>query len=657
MLSKLHCYSNLRDLGGGRNLSTLTLATATSIVISSCLSPLAASGSEPHNVGVLELEEYRKTQPIEVNASQSKLFLIKNRIVRTSVADPGIAEPVVLGENILVLLGKNRGETTLQVWDDLGGEVHLNVIVHHNSGPLHSLFLETPTTLFDFLRRQRMKRSKAFVSNPKLELKECADPRESKDKTYLEQIATELATLSKVSVSPTISTTDQKLQQAQNISVKSLQTRSKGLPRTDELTVSGGQTVVIASGYKTKEATRTIDLCTSQSRTFRTRQNLAKLTTSDPAIAEPIAISNNEFVLLGKAPGKTTFEVEGASGNALAVTLKVNKPHNKLISSILAISGIFAKKSDNNDRAPLPPVIVDEIELCEQIPTETITLKPYQPKFFNTSDSLVRTSIADPGHVDQVLLSATQTALVGKNPGRTTAFLWDNAGNLGAINLLVTGDQPPKQSGLQSGSKAQPSPISNTNDSSILSQTSSKSSCEIWTGSRKDVVSVTSFNHQGFSAKTSDSANRDTLIALNNEAVLALEVFDYAKAIELLEKALTLDPTYKSARENLAITYNNFGLSLQKKPAEAICYFHHAVFLDATNLTTQENLAGIIRKLGKDPNSFSDRLDLGDEALRTQDTKGAIVEYEAALQLREDSAARDSLAKARRIFSYLAPKW
>ncbi len=31
---------------------------------------------------------------------------------------PAIAEPVVVGENTIILLGKAAGETTIQIWDD-----------------------------------------------------------------------------------------------------------------------------------------------------------------------------------------------------------------------------------------------------------------------------------------------------------------------------------------------------------------------------------------------------------------------------------------------------------------------------------------------------------------------------------------------------------
>lgn len=606
------------------------------------------------SAGTLELEEYKKIQPIEVNASQSKLFLIKNKIVRTSIADPGIAEPVVLAENVLVLLGKAPGETTLEIWDDMGGEVHMDVIVNHNSGPLHSLFLETPTSLFEFLRRQRSKRSKESISRGKLEIKECVDPRESKDNIYLGQIAEGLLALSNAVAKP-ITTYTALAPGTQPAGKKATAKRPIFKPTVDTLSVPGGQTIVITSGFKTNKTTRTLDLFASQSRTFKTKQNLAKLTTTDPAITEPIAISKNEFVLLGKVPGRTTFEMQDIFGNTLATDLNVKKQHGRLLSTLMSFSTIFTK-SLNSQRhtAPIPAVVVNELELCEQIPTETITLKPNQPKFFTSRHSLVRTSLADPGHVEKVMLSANQLALIGKRPGRTTVFLWDDAGNLGALNLLVTRDATPEQAAPKSNESNSPqnipprqkAPSNNESGRSDSMASSSRIESEIWTGSKKDVISLFIGNGQDCGDSSSGFTDTDALIRLNNEAVIAINATDYARAIELLEKALKWSPTYKTARVNLAIAYNNFGLTLQNKPAAAIPYFHRAIWLDASNETTQQNLNGLMHKLGKDPDSFSDRVALGDEATSHGDTKGSIIEFEAALKMKEDPAVRAKLSEA-----------
>jgi len=132
---------------------------------------------------------------------------------------------------------------------------------------------------------------------------------------------------------------------------------------------------------------------------------------------------------------------------------------------------------------------------------------------------------------------------------------------------------------------------------------------------------------------------------LNNEGVKDLALLDYAGAVSKLEAALALIPDYKIARANLGVAYNNRGLSLQKKPYEAITFFHHALYLDPQNDTTKANLEGIILKMGKKPDLFSDRVSLGNDAVLAGDFKGGVVEFRAALALKEDPKVRAKLEK------------
>lgn len=353
-------------------------------------------------------------------------------------------------------------------------------------------------------------------------------------------------------------------------------------------------------------------------------------------------------------------------GNTLALDLRVEKRFGRLLSTFMIFGNFFKKHLDGRrNTAPFPPVAVKPLELFEQKPSENITFKPYQAQFYNSSHSLVRIALADPGNVEPLMLSATQIALIGKRPGRTTVFLWDDVGNVGALDLQVTKatsatktDRNGSESGKiiasrnvsnqQSLTATQQISANETNTQSDSTASSSRHECEIWTGSKKDIASLVLGNDQlcNNNYTATGFPDSDALIALNNEAVKAINTTNYARAIELLEKALDWSPHYKIALVNLGIAYNNFGLSLQNKPAEAIPYFHRALYLDASNQTTQENLNGLIRKLGKDPDSFSDRVALGDEATNRGDTKGSIIEYEAALKLKDEPEVRAKLNEA-----------
>jgi hypothetical protein len=54
----------------------------------------------------------------------------------------------------------------------------------------------------------------------------------------------------------------------------------------------------------------------------------------------------------------------------------------------------------------------------------------------------------------------------------------------------------------------------------------------------------------------------------------------------------------------------------------------------------------LIRKSGKDPSSFDDRLKLGDEASNSGDLDGAVYEYTAALKIKQDDAVQKKLDEA-----------
>lgn len=133
------------------------------------------------------------------------------------------------------------------------------------------------------------------------------------------------------------------------------------------------------------------------------------------------------------------------------------------------------------------------------------------------------------------------------------------------------------------------------------------------------------------------------IVDLNNDGVRALVKQDYITAIQKFEQALKIDRKYKLALSNLAITYNNFGLQQRKQPTEALKLFHKALLLQPTNATTRQNVDGIIRMMGLDPNSFDDRVELGDRAIRGGDYSGAIIEYSAALVIKNSAEVHEKL--------------
>jgi Flp pilus assembly secretin CpaC len=89
--------------------------------------------------GTVDLEEFKPSNVIDVKVSQSRTFKMKNKILRTSISDPAIAEPVVVAENQLVLLGKAPGASTLVIWDDAGNSVAVDVKVSRDYSKLQAM--------------------------------------------------------------------------------------------------------------------------------------------------------------------------------------------------------------------------------------------------------------------------------------------------------------------------------------------------------------------------------------------------------------------------------------------------------------------------------------------------------------------------------------
>ena len=144
-------------------------------------------------------------------------------------------------------------------------------------------------------------------------------------------------------------------------------------------------------------------------------------------------------------------------------------------------------------------------------------------------------------------------------------------------------------------------------------------------------------------------ADSTQVIGLNNDGVKALNAGNYQLAIQKFQAALNIDPNYGLARDNLAIAHNNFGLQQRNNPKAALKEFHQALYLNPSNSTTQANVEGIIRMMGKNPRNFQDRVGLGEDSRRSGDFIGAIIEFSEALKLKDDPAIHVKLGEVYRV--------
>ena len=117
---------------------------------------------------------------------------------------------------------------------------------------------------------------------------------------------------------------------------------------------------------------------------------------------------------------------------------------------------------------------------------------------------------------------------------------------------------------------------------------------------------------------------------LNNAGTTALNMGNFQLAIENYKAALKLNPTYKIGLKNLAIAYNNLGLKLQSDPPKALAEFHQAFWFDNSSKIAAQNIAGVIKLMGLNPDSSADRAKLAQQAKSSSDGIGFKVEDAAA---------------------------
>ncbi|MBZ0186527.1 MAG: pilus assembly protein N-terminal domain-containing protein, partial [Candidatus Obscuribacterales bacterium] len=105
-------------------------------------SDVTATPIPPVVTGTVDLEEFKTVNVLDLKVSQSRTFKLRNKIVRTSISDPGIAEPVVVAENQIVMLGKAPGSATMLLWDDAGNTAAIDIVVERDYSELQTALRE-----------------------------------------------------------------------------------------------------------------------------------------------------------------------------------------------------------------------------------------------------------------------------------------------------------------------------------------------------------------------------------------------------------------------------------------------------------------------------------------------------------------------------------
>lgn len=123
----------------------------------------------------------------------------------------------------------------------------------------------------------------------------------------------------------------------------------------------------------------------------------------------------------------------------------------------------------------------------------------------------------------------------------------------------------------------------------------------------------------------------------------------YVSAVIKCEQRLKLAPDNLALRKTLAGHYIKIAQSLKSDPYEAIKFLHKADLLEPDNQSVTDNLNTIIRKMSKNPLSFSDRAEIAAMARRQADFTTAIGEYVRALQIKSSGPMHEQLGDIYRV--------
>lgn len=274
--------------------------------------------------------------------------------------------------------------------------------------------------------------------------------------------------------------------------------------KTDESSNSVVPITVISGSRKVHELQgrfRRINLSQSESRIFKTKTHIAKTVVGDPKLSEPIVVSSNEFVLIGKQPGRTRVMIHDSAGNQEAFDVRVGKESRTLDRKVKDLYAVASKNICGvRATASIPHAVTTQLNLQEEQISRVLELNLLQQRFFKTKDALTRVVVADLSVAEPHLVSPNEIALVGRSSGTTTLFLWNDHGDREGIEVRVTADAKPS-------SNSEPTKTSKTSwqiSSKNLNVQAQKGKLslqrfefpvheiECWTGCKKGVISALS---------------------------------------------------------------------------------------------------------------------------------------------------------------------
>ena len=141
--------------------------------------------------------------------------------------------------------------------------------------------------------------------------------------------------------------------------------------------------------------------------------------------------------------------------------------------------------------------------------------------------------------------------------------------------------------------------------------------------------------------------NPTTPVEHNNRGVELGQKGLWPDAIREHETALQMDPNNIQWRTNLSAAHLEYGkfLTARNKKFEACAEFRRAMIIDPANAQADAELDTILNKLGKNPNDYTYRAGLADDADVAGQYDTAIVEWRHCVKMRDNGSTRAHLGR------------
>jgi Flp pilus assembly secretin CpaC len=252
-------------------------------------------------------------------------------------------------------------------------------------------------------------------------------------------------------------------------------------------------------GLQEYKVSKEIDLDVSQARLFKIGAFIARTSVADPSIACPVVLCEDQFIIIGSKQGTTSITIWDNSGQVIAMTVNVkentgkwsnqisrgvafdnksaptsekftlsirevelSEEASKTVAKCLAFASkrnaqLLTKKPQNKPanqlmvsgytllvgegtNASVRVSIGSKAEHAAAVQTQpkftqTINVPVGQSRTIRTKNKIARCTVISPSIVEPIVVSTTETVLIGKTPGNATLIIQDTSESIESIKI------------------------------------------------------------------------------------------------------------------------------------------------------------------------------------------------------------------------------